>query len=97
MWIPEVRKTLAKTDLVSVKVDSTIKSIWHAVNRPNEKLRLPYILEGTNDFAKMYDGKLLTETMLVKGVNDSKKNIQETADFIAKLNPSIALNFCCKS
>ncbi|MFC1505767.1 radical SAM protein [Thermoproteota archaeon] len=91
IWIPEVQKDLAKADLVSLKVDSTRESIWHVINRPNEKLWLPSILEGAIDFAKMYDGKLLTETMLIKDVNDSgKRALQETADFIAKLNPSIA-------
>lgn len=90
IWIQEVRKQLAKADLVSLKVDSTRESIWHAINRPDEKLQLTSILDGAIDFAKMYDGELLTETMLIKDVNDSEKNIQKTADFIAKLNPSIA-------
>jgi len=90
IWIPEVRKALAKADLVSLKVDSTRESIWHTINRPNEKLHLTSILEGAIDFTKMYDGELLTETMLIKNVNDSEDSIEETCNFISKLKPSIA-------
>jgi wyosine [tRNA(Phe)-imidazoG37] synthetase (radical SAM superfamily) len=90
IWNPDVRRDLAKADLVSLKIDSTIESIWHAVNRPNEKLKLTSILDGAIDFTKMYDGELLTETMLIKNVNDSENSIKETRNYISKLKPSIA-------
>ena len=90
IWIPEVQKDLTKADLVSLKVDSTKKSIWHSINRPNEKLQLTSILESAIDFSRTYDGKLITETMLIKNVNDSENSIEETSNFISKLKPSIA-------
>lgn len=90
IWIPEVQKDLIKADLVSLKVDSTRESIWHSINRPNEKLELTSILEGVINFARTYNGKLITETMLIKNVNDSEDGVEETRDFISKLKPSIA-------
>jgi wyosine [tRNA(Phe)-imidazoG37] synthetase (radical SAM superfamily) len=45
------------------------------------------ILDGMQEFAKLYKGKLVTETMLVKGVNDSPTTLNEVAEFIARLDP----------
>jgi wyosine [tRNA(Phe)-imidazoG37] synthetase (radical SAM superfamily) len=90
IWIPKVQKELAKADLVSFKVDSTSESIWHKINRPNGKLMLTRILEGIIDFSKTYDGKLITETMLIKNVNDAEDSIKKISNYISKLEPAIA-------
>jgi wyosine [tRNA(Phe)-imidazoG37] synthetase (radical SAM superfamily) len=39
------------------------------------------------EFAKAYSGELVTETMLVEGINDGDKHINEVADFLAQLGP----------
>jgi wyosine [tRNA(Phe)-imidazoG37] synthetase (radical SAM superfamily) len=90
IWMPKVQKELAKADLVSFKVDSTSESIWHKINRPNGKLMLTRILEGIIDFSKTYDGKLITETMLIKNVNDAEDSIKKISNYISKLEPAIA-------
>ena len=90
IWMPKVQKELAKADLISFKVDSTSESIWHKINRPNGKLMLTRILEGIIDFSKTYDGKLITETMLIKNVNDAEDSIKEISNYILKLEPAIA-------
>jgi wyosine [tRNA(Phe)-imidazoG37] synthetase (radical SAM superfamily) len=41
-------------------------------------------------FQRHYDGVLITETMLVRGINDSEQNIEKTARFIAQLKPDKA-------
>ena len=90
IWIPEVQKVLTKADLVSFKVDSTRESIWHKINHPNEKLNLTSILEGITEFSKTYEGELITETMLIRNVNDSEDSIKEIHNYISKLKPSVA-------
>ena len=82
-----VREILYRADWVSLKIDSTRENLWHRINRPHRKLRLAVILEGMQEFAKLYRGKLVTETMLVKGLNDNPKNISEVTGFIARLEP----------
>jgi wyosine [tRNA(Phe)-imidazoG37] synthetase (radical SAM superfamily) len=42
------------------------------------------------EFAGIFKGKLVTETMLVKDINDSNDHIAEIADFLARLSPDIA-------
>ena len=86
----DVRRELKEVDLVSVKVDSVIREIWKKVDRPHKALDLDKILEGLQIFARDYKGKLITETMLIDGVNDGKENLEKTARFIAGLNPDTA-------
>jgi wyosine [tRNA(Phe)-imidazoG37] synthetase (radical SAM superfamily) len=42
------------------------------------------------EFARTYKGELVTETMLVQGVNDSDERVQEVAHFLARLKPTRA-------
>jgi wyosine [tRNA(Phe)-imidazoG37] synthetase (radical SAM superfamily) len=87
IWREDVREALYRADWVSLKIDATREKLWHRINRPHPALSLAVILDGMQKFAKLYRGKLATETMLVKGVNDSPTNISEVTEFIARLKP----------
>jgi wyosine [tRNA(Phe)-imidazoG37] synthetase (radical SAM superfamily) len=86
----DVRADLAEASLVSVKIDTAEERTWRRLNRPHSSLHLAEILEGLRDFAKSYRGVLLTETMLVAGVNDADADIDATATFLAELSPARA-------
>lgn len=88
IWNKDVRKNLMNANWVSVKIDSTDEEIWRKVDRPHGKLDLEKILLGLKEFSDQYKGKLVTETMLVSGVNDSNKSLRNTAKFISDLKPS---------
>jgi wyosine [tRNA(Phe)-imidazoG37] synthetase (radical SAM superfamily) len=47
-------------------------------------------LEGIRDFAGIFEGELVTETMLVKGVNDDEANLRETARFLGEIQPNVS-------
>jgi wyosine [tRNA(Phe)-imidazoG37] synthetase (radical SAM superfamily) len=85
-----VRQELGNADIVSVKVDAVDSVVWKAVDRPHGRLDLCQILDGIRVFASEYKGRLLTETMLVKGLNDPLPHLEAAADFIAGLQPSIS-------
>jgi wyosine [tRNA(Phe)-imidazoG37] synthetase (radical SAM superfamily) len=86
----EVREELAKADWISLKVDSTTEEIWRRMNRPQPTLQLPTILEGMLEFALSFQGELVTETMLVRGLNDKSDQFQEVAMFLEQLRPAKA-------
>lgn len=83
----QVRENLREADLVSLKVDSTEMDTWRRINRPHRNLELDSILEGILVFAKSFRGEIITETMLVKDINDSRQNIEKVAGFLVKLKP----------
>jgi len=90
VWLPDVREHLMQTDWVSLKIDSTREEVWRRLDRPHGTLKLNSILDGMLEFADAYLGELVTETMLVEGINDGDEHIREVADFLAQLWPARA-------
>jgi wyosine [tRNA(Phe)-imidazoG37] synthetase (radical SAM superfamily) len=88
IWRKDEREELLKADWVSLKMDSTTGKLWRRVNRPNETLNLQAILDGALEFTMHYHGELATETMLVKGANDTETSVRNVAAFLARLQPS---------
>jgi wyosine [tRNA(Phe)-imidazoG37] synthetase (radical SAM superfamily) len=89
IWLRDVREDLMKADGVSLKIDSTREEIWRRLDRPYGTLQLTSILDGMLEFVNAYSGELVTETMLVRGVNDDE-HIEEIGDFLAQLEPARA-------
>jgi len=86
LWHEDVRAAIVKADWVSLKVDSTIEKIWRQINRPPDALYLDDVMNGIRHFALDFQGKLVTETMLIKGINDNDENITGIASFIHELD-----------
>jgi wyosine [tRNA(Phe)-imidazoG37] synthetase (radical SAM superfamily) len=84
----QVRENLKEADLVSLKVDSVEEKIWRRVNHPHRNLYLKSILEGMLKFNESFRGKIITETMLIRDINDNSQHIERVADFLAQLKPS---------
>jgi wyosine [tRNA(Phe)-imidazoG37] synthetase (radical SAM superfamily) len=90
LWMEDVRNDLQEADWVSVKVDAVTESVYRRVDRPHPSLRLSSVLEGIREFAREYSGILVTETMLVAGVNDDISELEGIASFIQGINPAKA-------
>ena len=90
IYLLSVRRDLMKADWVSLKLDSTREETWRRLDRPYGKLQLAPILKGMLEFAEDYEGELVTETMLVQGINDGDGQLEEVADFLAQLKPARA-------
>jgi wyosine [tRNA(Phe)-imidazoG37] synthetase (radical SAM superfamily) len=84
---PEVRSEVGLADWVSVKVDTVDQATWHRLNRPIGGLDLRTVLDGIRAFAAGYRGDLVTETMLVSGLNDDDEALDRTSAFVASLAP----------
>jgi wyosine [tRNA(Phe)-imidazoG37] synthetase (radical SAM superfamily) len=48
------------------------------------------MLEGALTFARSFQGRLVTETMLVAGVNDGEEHLSQVAGFLERLQPDSA-------
>jgi len=89
-WRPDVRASLGAADAVSVKVDAVDEAVWRRVDRPHPDLRIDTALDGIRAFAHGFSGRLLSETMLVAGVNDGPRSVTEVAGFLNEISPSTA-------
>jgi wyosine [tRNA(Phe)-imidazoG37] synthetase (radical SAM superfamily) len=90
IWRLDVRQDLMGADWVSLKVDAVEEAVWRQIDRPHGSLELSSILEGIVAFAREYRGELVTETMLVAGVNDGEEQLQSLVGFLARLQPDRA-------
>ncbi len=85
IWRKDVQDDLHRADWVSLKIDAVTGDTWRKVNRPHKSLELNKILEGITEFSRIFNGKLNTETMLNRDINDNPEGIEKIADFIKEL------------
>jgi wyosine [tRNA(Phe)-imidazoG37] synthetase (radical SAM superfamily) len=90
LWREEVREILMKADWVSLKVDAIDATLWRRINRPHPSLDHAAILDGMSVFADDFSGTLVTESMIVRGLNDDDQAANDLAGFLGKLGPDIA-------
>ncbi len=90
LWQRRVRQALTGADWVSLKVDAVNEAVWKKINRPHGRLRFEQVLEGLKQFSREFSGTLVTETMLVREVNDAPDHLRHLAAFLEKLNPRVA-------
>jgi wyosine [tRNA(Phe)-imidazoG37] synthetase (radical SAM superfamily) len=90
LWCEDVREDLTGADWVSLKMDAVREDVWRKTDRPHGALRLTAVLDGALEFARVFEGELTTETMLVEGVNDGDDHLRKVASFLARLEPARA-------
>ncbi len=90
IWKKEIQSALNLADYVSVKIDALDETTWKQINHPSLSLNLNKILDGILDFKENYNGTLVTETMLIDGMNDNEDELIKIAHFIVKVDPEIA-------
>jgi wyosine [tRNA(Phe)-imidazoG37] synthetase (radical SAM superfamily) len=90
IWMDDVKENLMKADWVSVSIDAADEDTWRKIDRPHGSLRHQDILNGIVEFSKAYKGTLVTETMLVDGINDHEACIKKVAEQLATILPKKA-------
>jgi wyosine [tRNA(Phe)-imidazoG37] synthetase (radical SAM superfamily) len=87
---PDVRQDLAAADWVSLKFDAVDEPTWLRANRPHRSVDLDSIRAGALTFAAAFRGELVTETLLVAGVNDGQAHLRALASYLGRLQPAVA-------
>ena len=80
----DVRRELARADLVMVKLDASNEEIFNAVNRPFKGYTLAEIIQGIKRFREEYKGKLALQMMFVEA---NKGCAEEMAKIAGELSP----------
>ncbi|HEX9614019.1 MAG TPA: radical SAM protein [Bacteroidota bacterium] len=87
LFLEEVRNDLLKADVVLPSLDAATDAAFERLDRPHAHLRLAEIIEGLKRFRKEYDGTILLEVFLAKGINDSENDILALEETIAEIHP----------
>jgi wyosine [tRNA(Phe)-imidazoG37] synthetase (radical SAM superfamily) len=88
--LKDVQADLLLADYVSIKVDTMNTDLWKKVNKPHKNLDLDAILAGILQFSETFRGKLVTETMLLKNINDGEDGLELLAQFLYRIGPEVA-------
>ncbi len=86
----DVRQDIMLADYVSIKVDTVSPATWKIINKAHNELIFSSVLSGIEHFSKEYKGRLVTESMMIKGINDSEDELVSIALFLQKISPLIA-------
>ncbi len=86
-YLDEVRKDMSVFDIVSLKLDAASERTWRKVNRPHPSLDFDEVFKGMKAFAGSFEGKLVTETMVLK-INEEE--MREIAEMVKELDPLVA-------
>ncbi|WP_120885656.1 radical SAM protein [Helicobacter pylori] len=82
---PKVQQALKEFDIVKFSLDAIDLKAFERVDKPYSK-DINKILEGILSFSQIYQGQLVAEVLLIKGVNDSANNLKRIADFLKQIN-----------
>jgi wyosine [tRNA(Phe)-imidazoG37] synthetase (radical SAM superfamily) len=87
LYREEVRRDLERADVVIPSLDSGIRKTMRSINRPHGSLEFSTILKGQISFREEFKGQLWLEIMLVKGVNDSKEELEALRLAVDEIKP----------
>jgi len=87
LYRKDVRQDLERADVVIPSLDSGIRKTFRALNRPHSSLEFSTILKGQIAFREEFAGQLWLEIMLVKGVNDSRQELEALRRAVDEIKP----------
>ncbi len=80
----DVIEDILLVDWLSLKVDTINEKLWTKIDRPLKTLILEDILDSVKDISNLHNGITVSETMLVKDLNDRSSDLKDTADFLSE-------------
>ncbi|GAX88021.1 conserved hypothetical protein [Lebetimonas natsushimae] len=83
----DIQNALKKLDIVKLSLDAVTPSVFKKIDRPAKGINIEKIINGIIEFRKIYNGELIIETLVVKGINDRVDEFKNLNEVLAKINP----------
>ncbi|MFN2189016.1 MAG: radical SAM protein [Candidatus Promineifilaceae bacterium] len=87
LYDQEVREDLSMADAVLPTLDAGTADLYRRINRPHPSASFERLVSGLIEFRRAFDGKLWIEVMLVRGMNDGEKALEEIAQILKRIDP----------
>ena len=87
LWLPEVRKSLKRADLVIPSLDAGSSRIFQYVNRPHSDISFNKMLEGLVRFRTEYSGHYWLEVFILAGINTTEREVARLKTWISAIGP----------
>jgi len=69
-------QSLLKLDQVKLSLDAVSLEVFKKIDRPHNGINLNVLIDSVISFSKTFKGKLFIEILFVRGLNDTKEEIQ---------------------
>ena len=87
LYNEEVVKALLLSDIVLPSLDAGDERSFIKINRPHPDIKFESVIQGFIDFRSLFKGKLWIEIMIMKAINDSKKELLKIKEKIDLIKP----------
>jgi wyosine [tRNA(Phe)-imidazoG37] synthetase (radical SAM superfamily) len=82
-----VRDAVTCADIVCPSLDAGDERTFRRVNRPHHSLSFDGVVEGLRKFRAQYSGIIRLEIMLIRGLNDSARQLRTLREFVSDISP----------
>ncbi len=86
LWMRDVRRDALEFDVVMPTISAGNHRLFREIHRPHPSLSFEKVTDGIREFASEFPGELWIEVMLLRGVNDDRKSIEEIASVIQTID-----------
>lgn len=83
----EIQNTLSKIDIVKLSLDCVSSKCFKKLDRVDESIDSSKIVQGMVEFRALHKKQLITETLFVKTLNDTKDEIEGIYKALKNINP----------
>ena len=88
LYREDVRNDLSQADIVMPSLDAGTAETYRKINRPYRELDFETVVEGLERFRRDYNGEIWAEVMLVKGLNDTERELKALKSRLEKIGPN---------
>jgi wyosine [tRNA(Phe)-imidazoG37] synthetase (radical SAM superfamily) len=78
--------TLLELDQVKLSLDAVTPEVFKKIDRPHPTICVKDIITKVKAFSKHYKGKLFIEILFVRGLNDTKEELQKLNETLLKID-----------
>jgi wyosine [tRNA(Phe)-imidazoG37] synthetase (radical SAM superfamily) len=83
----EVLEKALAADVILPSLDAPDRSVFETVNRPHPSLTFDQLIDGLTNLGKSKGPRVWLEVLLLRGINDSREQIEQFKNLMEKINP----------
>ncbi len=87
LWNKQIREKVAGVDILIPTLSSVYEETYNKIHRPHPGLKLDHILKGLRKMREEFTGNFFLELVLLKGLNDTEKEISGLDKMIKDIQP----------
>ena len=88
LYREDVRNDLSQADIVMPSLDAGTAETFRKINRPHRGLDFKTVVDGLERFRRDYNGEIWVEVMLIKGLNDTERELEALKSRLEKIKPN---------